>query len=104
HRRSTLFPYTTLFRSAVGTVLISLNFYRITTKVPGSLLAIVLATLAVQFFELPVETIETKFGEIPNTLAMPEMPHIDFSVIQELIEPPITIVHLGYIESMFSAV
>ena len=89
---------------AVGTVLISLNFYRITTKVPGSLLAIVLATLAVQFFELPVETIETKFGEIPNTLAMPEMPHIDFSVIQELIEPAIAIALLGSIESLLSAV
>ncbi len=89
---------------AVGTVLISLNFYRITTKVPGSLLAIVLATLAVQFFNLPVETIETKFGDIPNTLAVPQIPHIDFSVIQELIEPAIAIALLGAIESLLSAV
>src|SRR5690606_13798899 len=89
---------------AVGTVLISLNFYRITTKVSGSLLAIVLATLAVQFFNLPVETIETKFGDIPNTLAVPQIPHIDFSVIQELIEPAIAIALLGAIESLLSAV
>jgi len=88
----------------LGTVLISLNFYRITTKIPGSLVAIVLATLAVQSFGLPVETIATKFGDIPNTIAMPRVPHINFGVIQELIEPAIAIALLGAIESLLSAV
>lgn len=89
---------------AVGTVLIAFNFYRITTKIPGSLAAILLATLVVYIFELPVETIESKFGEIPNSIAMPQIPMINFTVIKELIEPAIAIALLGAIESLLSAV
>lgn len=89
---------------SVSTVLIALNFYRITTKIPGSLVAILLCTLLVYFFELPVETIESKFGEIPNKIAMPQIPHINFKVIQDLIEPAIAIALLGSIESLLSAV
>lgn len=92
------------FAIAIGTVLIALNFYRITTKIPGSLVAIVLATLLVYFFELPVETIESKFGEIPNEIAMPQIPNINFKIIQQLIEPAIAIALLGAIESLLSAV
>lgn len=88
----------------IVTVLISLNFYRITTKIPGSLVAIVLCTIIVYFLELPVETIESKFGEIPNKLAMPEIPTINFKIIQKLIEPAIAIALLGAIESLLSAV
>lgn len=92
------------FGIAVGTVLIALNFYRLTTKIPGSLVAIVLCTLLVYFFELPVETIESKFGEIPNKIAMPQIPIINFKIIQQLIEPAIAIALLGAIESLLSAV
>lgn len=92
------------FVIAIGTVLIALNFYRITTKIPGSLVAILLATLLVYFFELPVETIESKFGEIPNKIAMPQIPNINFKIIQQLIEPAIAIALLGAIESLLSAV
>ena len=89
---------------STGTVLIALNFYRITTKIPGSLVAILLCTLLVYFFELPVETIESKYGEIPNKLALPQIPAINFKIIQELIEPAIAIALLGAIESLLSAV
>lgn len=92
------------FGIALGTVLIVLNFYRITTKIPGSLVALVLFTLLVYFFQLPVETIESKFGEIPNTFAMPHIPIINFKIIQQLIEPAIAIALLGAIESLLSAV
>ncbi|MDO5654517.1 MAG: SulP family inorganic anion transporter [Flavobacteriaceae bacterium] len=86
------------------TVLISLNFNRITSKIPGSVVAIILSTLVVYFFELPVETIETKFGEIPNKISLPEIPKIDFATIQQLIQPAIAIALLGSIESLLSAV
>lgn len=92
------------FTIATGTVLIALNFYRITNKIPGSLVAIIIATLLVYFFELPVETIESKFGEIPNKIAMPQIPNINFKIIQQLIEPAIAIALLGAIESLLSAV
>ena len=92
------------FSLAISTVVIALNFYRITTKIPGSLVAIVLCTLIVYLFELPVETIESKYGEIPNELSIPQMPNLNFGVIKELIEPAIAIALLGAIESLLSAV
>lgn len=89
---------------AVGTILITLYSSKITTKVPGSLIAIVLATLAVQLGGLPVETIATRFGDIPNGIPAPHIPAIDFATIQNLIGPAFTIALLGAIESLLSAV
>jgi len=88
----------------LSTILISLNFYRINKKIPGSIVAIVLSTVIVYFFELPVETIESKFGEIPNHISMPSIPIVDFATIQSLIQPAIAIALLGAIESLLSAV
>ena len=89
---------------AVSTILISLNFSRITKKVPGSIVAIVLSTAAVYFFNLPVTTIESSFGEIPNHISMPSIPNIDLATIQALIQPALAIALLGGIESLLSAV
>ena len=89
---------------SVSTVLIALNFYRVSSKVPGSLVAIVLSTALVYYLDLPVETIESKFGEISASLSMPEIPTLNFKIIQQLIEPAIAIALLGAIESLLSAV
>src|SRR5690606_31349974 len=56
------------------------------------------------YFQLPVDTIESSFGEIPNKLSMPEIPNISFEIIQKLIQPAIAIALLGSIESLLSAV
>lgn len=92
------------FAIAVGTLVIAFNFHRITTKIPGSIVAIMLSTAAVYFFRIPVETIETKFGEIPNAISLPTLPHVDFNTIQKLIQPAFAIALLGSIESLLSAV
>lgn len=94
----------TAFAIATGTVLISLNFSRLSNKIPGSIIAIVLSTLVVNWFDLPVETIESSFGEIPNKLSLPAMPDIDMQTIKALIQPAIAIALLGSIESLLSAV
>lgn len=92
------------FAIAIATIVISLFFGRVTTKIPGSIVAIVLSTVVVYYFDLPVETIESKFGEIPNSISMPAFPHIDFATIKALIQPAIAIALLGSIESLLSAV
>lgn len=92
------------FSIAIGTVLIALNFSKISPKIPGSIVAIVLSTAIVYFFNVPVETIESRFGEIPNSISLPEIPTINFSIIQQLIQPAIAIALLGSIESLLSAV
>ena len=72
-------------------------------KVPGSIIAIILGTAAVQIFDLPVSTIETFFGDIPNTFHF-EFPKIDFEKLGYYFEPALTIALLGAIESLLSAV
>lgn len=94
----------TAFAIALATVLLSLNFHRISKKIPGSIVVILLSTAVVYFFKLPVETIESKFGEIPNKISMPSVPGIDFATIKLLIQPAIAIALLGSIESLLSAV
>lgn len=88
----------------LGTILITLFSKKITTKIPGSLIAIVAATLVVQLLHLPVDTIETKFGEIPNTIPTPQFKALNFEQIKSLLSPAFAIAMLGGIESLLSAV
>lgn len=87
----------------VATILIAVYFKRITTKVPGSFVAILLMTLLVQFFNLNVPTIESFFGEIPNNFTF-SAPHIDINNLSYYFSPALTIALLGGIESLLSAV
>jgi len=87
-----------------GTILIISFFLKITHIIPGSLIAILLATMAVQLFHLPVETIGSRFGNIPSSLPYPSVPHLDLGIIKNLIRPAFTIAILGGIESLLSAV
>jgi sulfate permease, SulP family len=89
---------------ALATVLITMQWHRVTTKVPGALIAIILSAVAVYFLKWPVETIGSRFGEIPATLPKPHIPQVDFAMIQSLIGPAFTIAMLGAIESLLSAV
>ncbi|MBL7791531.1 MAG: sulfate permease [Saprospiraceae bacterium] len=89
---------------AVGTIALSLLFTHFKTKIPGSLFAIILSTLAVQLFNLPVDTIVSRFGDIPNTIPAPSIPALDFDTLQNLLKPALTIALLGAIESLLSAV
>jgi SulP family sulfate permease len=89
---------------ALGTVLFTLYFQKLVKKIPGSIIAIVFSTIAVKLWNLPVDTIESKFGEIPNTFNMPAFPGMDFDTIQSLVQPAFAIALLGSIESLLSAV
>lgn len=88
----------------VGTILVTLLAGRITKVIPGSLIAIVLATVAVQLFELPVATIGSRFGSIPDSLPTPEFHRVDMATVKELLRPALAIALLGGIESLLSAV
>ena len=77
---------------------------RVTHKIPGSLIAILVTTLVVYFFKLPVETIGSRFGSVPSSLPHPVIPGINWATIQQLIKPAFTIALLGGIESLLSAV
>ena len=92
------------FMIAAATVAIILLWPKVTHKIPGSLIAIVVTTTAMQIFHLPVDTIGNRFGSIPSSLPMPIIPDLDFNTIKKLIQPAFTIALLGGIESLLSAV
>ncbi len=87
-----------------GTLAILIFWPRITHRVPASLVALVLATAAVQLFRIPVETIGSRFGAVPTGLPAPHLPQVSWKTITELFSPAMTIALLGGIESLLSAV
>jgi SulP family sulfate permease len=89
---------------ALATIGITALWPRLTRKIPGSLIAILVTTAIVQFLHLPVETIGSKFGSIPSSLPAPVIPSLDFATIKQLIQPAFTIALLAAIESLLSAV
>jgi SulP family sulfate permease len=88
----------------IFTLLVVLMWHKVTRRVPGSLIAIIITTLVVHFFHLPVETIGSRFGPIPSSLPSPVIPAVSLATIQQLIRPAFTIALLGSIESLLSAV
>lgn len=95
-----------LYALAIGvsSVLIITLWPRVSRKVPGSLIALLAATIVTQIFSLPVETIGSKFGEISVAFPMPSIPHVDLATIHDLMGPAITIALLAAIESLLCAV
>ncbi|MEH6406766.1 MAG: SulP family inorganic anion transporter, partial [Leeuwenhoekiella sp.] len=89
---------------AAGTILITLYFQKIIKRIPGSIVAILLATIVVVIFDLPVDTIESNFGNISSQLGLPHLPQVNFETFKALIQPAFTIALLGSIESILSAV
>ena len=72
-------------------------------RIPGTIAALVIATLAVALLDLPVETIGTRFGGIPQSIPMPAFPEFNWSTVRLLVAPTLTIALLGAIESLLCA-
>lgn len=77
---------------------------KINKKVPGSLIAIIVATLIAKLFNMDVATIGSKYGEISSAFPKPSIPSVSFGELAGLIRPAFTIALLGGIESLLSAV
>ena len=71
---------------------------------PMFLIAIALGAVVVSFLSLPVTTVGSKFGALPNTLPTPHVPEITFARVRELIPTAFTIAFLSGVESLLSAV
>lgn len=92
------------FIIASSTLVLIFGLRRFYPKLPGAIAAIVLATAASYFFNLPLETIGSKFGEIPRLLPTPSFPAISYELVKNVFPDAITIALLGSIESLLSAV
>ncbi|MCW5941645.1 MAG: STAS domain-containing protein [Fimbriimonadaceae bacterium] len=77
---------------------------RFLKKVPGTIVALLLGTGVAWALGLPVETIETRFGGIPQGLPQFAIPVFRPELILPLLSPALTVTMLGAIESLLSAV
>ena len=89
---------------AVASLALILFWPRISHRIPGSIVALILATIAVQLFQLPVETIGSRFGALSAAFPHLVVPHVSFATASLLIGPAFTIAMLGAVESLLSAV
>jgi len=85
-------------------LLIIILWPKINKKIPGTLIAIVVATIVTLLFNLNIETIGSRFGDISSSLPSISLPHASFGMIKELMLPALTIAILAGIESLLSAV
>ena len=71
---------------------------------PGSLLVIAAASGAVAWLPLPVDTIFSRFGQLPSGLPAPSIPHLSVARISELLPSAFVIAFLAAVESLLSAI
>jgi SulP family sulfate permease len=72
-------------------------------SLPGPIVALVTLTLLAWYFALPVETIGSRFGSIPQNLPSPALPTFSWDTVKLLVSPTLTIAVLGAIESLLCA-
>ena len=79
------------------------NWRFVTAKLPSTMVVLVLSAIAVWALDLRVETIGSRFGELPRGLPPPELPEFEWASAQNLFAPTIAIALLGAIESLLCA-
>lgn len=97
----------TLSGYAVGTaglsMLLILGLRRLTPKAPVYLITVTLTSLMVAWLQLPVETIGSKYGEVPSNLPQPHLPRFGVQMAVDLVPEAIAIAMLCALESLLCA-
>ena len=92
------------FLLGILTVAIIVLWPKVTRRIPGTLIAIIITTIMVHVLNVPVATIGSRFGQVPNIFPHPTIPLMHFDTLIKLSSPAITIALLAGIESLLSAV
>jgi SulP family sulfate permease len=88
----------------VGALAIIVALRKLAPKLPGFLIAVVVSSVAVAGLGLPVDTIGSRFPDIPLGLPMPSLPEISLAKINAVLPAAFTIAFLAGIEALLSAV
>lgn len=96
--------HATTLAIGLGSLLLILGLRKVAPRVPGFLVAVVVASLAVALLHLPVETIGSRFPHIPAGLPAPALPSISLAKFQAILPSAFTIAFLAGIEALLSAV
>ena len=90
--------------TAMISLAIMISCLKYAKRIPGAIVVTFAATAAVALLHLPVETIGTRFGGIPQGLPTFAVPRLHYNVLRQLLSPAFTVAMLGAIESLMSAV
>jgi SulP family sulfate permease len=101
HLHETNFVAVIVALASIGVIVLA---KRHIPHIPGPIIVVTLSGLAVWGLNLPIETIESRFGAIPSMLPSPVWPEITFEKLRLLLPDAITIATLAAIESLLSAV
>lgn len=95
-----------LYATFIGvlSIAIILLWPKINKKIPGTLIALIMATVITLLFKLPIETIGSRYGNLSAELPKIAIENININMIKELLIPSITIAILAAVESLLSAV
>lgn len=91
------------FGLGVLTILLIVGLRRLSPKMPGLIVAIAVTSAAVAMFTMPVDTIASRFGALPNHLPMPTLPAFTYARVLELLPSAFVIAFLAGVESLLSA-
>ncbi|HJQ54837.1 MAG TPA: sulfate permease [Gemmatimonadaceae bacterium] len=95
-------PYT--IGVSLGALLIMVLWPKVSRRMPGPFVALIVTTLVANLLHFPVETIGTRFGAISASLPHPVIPHVTLPQLRGLVAPAFTIALLAAVESLLSAV
>lgn len=73
-------------------------------RLPGLIVAVALTSAVVALFDLPVETIRSRFGELPRSLPTPQLPELSLATLREILPSALIIAFLAGVESLLSAI
>ncbi|WP_420556367.1 SulP family inorganic anion transporter [Roseovarius sp.] len=98
-------PTTSAASAIIGVVTMALIVLlrRAAPKWPGLIVAVALTSAIVAFTGLPVDTIASRFGELPGTLPWPALPVVSVARLIELLPSALVIAFLAGVESLLSA-
>ncbi len=88
------------FGIALLTLILIVTFRKLAPRLPGLIVAVGLTSALAA---LPIDTITSRFGELPNTLPVPQLPSITLAKLTELFPSALTIAFLAAVESLLSA-
>ena len=89
---------------AIATIALIVGIKRISPGLPNMLIAVAVAGLASFALQLPVETIYSRFGDLPRSPPAPSLPPLSMDLVMVALPWAVSFTLLGAIESLLSAV
>jgi sulfate permease, SulP family len=94
----------TTLAAGAGTIAIIILIRKLAPRIPSAVTAVALGTAVVWIFKVPIETVGSKYGQIPSGFPSLVLPDFRFETIRAVFPSAVTIALLGSIESLLSAV